>query len=126
MYDIATKGVNKLSGELSTAFVKVAEENAAAQDLDSAAIFDSGIVEQVSNKNEEDAETTTVIATEKLEDYESDMETESDMDADAEASEPFETVVKFEPPSVVAVAKEDKKQVENKVMISSGYSVIKS
>lgn len=131
MYDIATKGVNKLSGELSTAFVKVAEENAAAQDLDSAAIFDSGIVEQVAKKgndnvSDDDSEATTTVP-EQLEDYESDMDMERDMDSSAEASEPFETVVKFEPPSaVIDAGKEDKKQVANQVMISSGYSVIKS
>jgi hypothetical protein len=32
MYDVLTKSVNRLSGELSSKFVNVAEENATAQD----------------------------------------------------------------------------------------------
>lgn len=126
MYDIATKSVNKLSGELSTAFVKVAEENANAQDLDKAAIFDSGIIEQVAGKNKNEPEITTTESA-KVEDYESDMDMESDMDSSAEPSEPFETIVKFEPPTpVVDAIKNEKQQSANQVMISSGYSVIKS
>lgn len=47
MYDIATKGVTHLNGELSLAFVKVAEENANTHNLDEMPIVDSGIVEQM-------------------------------------------------------------------------------
>lgn len=110
MYDIATKTVSKLSGELSTAFVNVAESNASAQDLDGVAITDSGIVEQVSNKT---IETTTITP--------DDMDME---DSDAEGSEVQESIVKFEPAPTVPEVK--KPSFENKVMISGGYSVIKS
>ncbi|XP_058066336.1 fibrous sheath CABYR-binding protein-like [Anopheles bellator] len=51
MYDIATKGVTHLSGELSSAFVRVAEENAQTQNLDEMPIVDSGIVEQMEPKS---------------------------------------------------------------------------
>uniref|UniRef100_A0A182PPH1 Uncharacterized protein n=1 Tax=Anopheles epiroticus TaxID=199890 RepID=A0A182PPH1_9DIPT len=51
MYDIATKGVTHLSGELSAAFVQVAEENAKTQNFDEVPIVDSGIVEQMETKS---------------------------------------------------------------------------
>uniref|UniRef100_A0A182NJ24 Uncharacterized protein n=1 Tax=Anopheles dirus TaxID=7168 RepID=A0A182NJ24_9DIPT len=50
MYDIGTKGVTHLSGELSAAFVQVAEENAKTQNFDEMPIVDSGIVEQMDTK----------------------------------------------------------------------------
>jgi hypothetical protein len=45
MYDVATQMVSKLRGELSSAFVEVAESNANSQELDSLAAA-SDIVEQ--------------------------------------------------------------------------------
>lgn len=47
MYDIGTQHANRLSGDLSSAFVNVAEENANAQDIDNSSISDSGIVQQM-------------------------------------------------------------------------------
>lgn len=87
MYDIPTQTVNKLNGELSTAFVNVAEENATAQD----------------------AETTT----NPEEDF-----TESIDTFQEEPSNIVETYVKFE-------GNQDK-EVEPKIQINSGYSVIKN
>uniref|UniRef100_A0A182FDX3 Uncharacterized protein n=1 Tax=Anopheles albimanus TaxID=7167 RepID=A0A182FDX3_ANOAL len=56
MYDIATKGVTHLSGELSAAFVQVAEENAKTQNLDrEMPIVDSGIVEQMETRSSTEA-----------------------------------------------------------------------
>lgn len=54
MYDIATQHANKLSGELSSAFVNVAEENANAQDMDNSSISDSGIVQQMAQRRADD------------------------------------------------------------------------
>lgn len=45
MYDVATQTVSKLSGELSTAFVEVAETNAQSKDFDQITLADSGMVE---------------------------------------------------------------------------------
>lgn len=118
MYDIPTKAVSKLSGELSSSFVKVAESNASAQDLESVAITDSGIIEQMPNKIQTTEETTTIPSSAEK-DMDMDME-----DSDAEGSEHLETVVKYEPVPVPDA--KAKPSFENKVMISSGYSVIKS
>ncbi|XP_052859853.1 histone-lysine N-methyltransferase 2D-like [Anopheles cruzii] len=60
MYDIATKGVTHLSGELSSAFVRVAEENAQTQNLDEVPIVDSGIVEQMEPKSATSASSSSV------------------------------------------------------------------
>lgn len=101
MYDISTQKVNKLSGELSSAFVSVAEENANAQDIENISISDSGIVEQMvsnsaSNSDENDA---------------------SEMyDSDSQPSGLIETFVR--PPVNF------NQKAENKIVINSGYSVI--
>lgn len=50
MYDIVTGSVNKLNGELSTAFVKVAEENASAEDLEHASTLDPSVLETMMNR----------------------------------------------------------------------------
>lgn len=52
MYDIPSHTVNKLSGELSSAFVNVAEANAAAQEIDNASLIDSGIMEKMPTNND--------------------------------------------------------------------------
>lgn len=141
MYDIPTKAANKLSGELSSAFVNVAEDNATSHDIDGAAIYDSGIVEQVKpdqdaeqepetnseEQSEEKEETSTEVKPTESDNNSAEYDTDMDMayDATAEGSENLETVVKFDAP-IETTKKEDDKHVENKVMISSGYSVIKS
>lgn len=104
MYDIALQKVNKLSGELSSAFVNVAEENASAQDMDNVSISDSGIVEQMSSKIDRSDEN---IGGENFED-ESDHESQ-------EASEIVSTYIK---PS------DKEKEKVNQIVINSGYSVI--
>lgn len=46
MYDISNGSVNKLSGELSTAFVKVAEENSSTENLENASLYEGEIMEE--------------------------------------------------------------------------------
>lgn len=97
MYDISTQHVNKLSGELSSAFVNVAEENARAQDIENVSISDSGIVEQmVPNSTDENNASEA-------------------FDSDSEPSGVIETFVR--PPA-------DFHQHQNDIVINSGYSVI--
>lgn len=45
MYDVSTQTVSKLSGELSSAFVEVAETNAQSKDFDQLTLSDSGMIE---------------------------------------------------------------------------------
>lgn len=136
MYDIPTKAVNKLSGELSTAFVNVAEDNVTTHDIDGAAIYDSGIVEQVKsdqeeeqepeqNQSEEEESTTVVIPNTESDMGSSEYDMDMGDDASAEGSENVETVVKFDAPVEISKKESDEK-VKNQVMISSGYSSIKS
>ncbi|KAH8277928.1 hypothetical protein KR018_010369, partial [Drosophila ironensis] len=47
MYDIATGGINRLNGELSSTFVNVAEENASTEDLEHAATLDQSSLESM-------------------------------------------------------------------------------
>lgn len=86
MYDIVSKSVNRLSGELSSKFVDVAEEN----------IFDDSPT--ISDRIDES----------------------SDEDSEGEPSEIIESIIK---PDTVPVNSDEP---ENKVLISSGYSVIKN
>jgi hypothetical protein len=88
MYDIISKTVNRLSGELSSKFVDVAEEN----------IFDDST--SISDRIDESV---------------------SDEDSEAEPSEIVESIIK--PDSAPVSSNEEP---ENKVLISSGYSVIKN
>lgn len=92
MYDIPTKSVNRLSGELSSKFVDVAEDNAHAED-----------------------ENGTLI-TEQIDRIDENIE----YDEEAEPSEIVESVVSLDGNSPV------EQEPENKVLISSGYSVIKN
>lgn len=55
MYDIASGNVNKLSGELSNAFVEAAENNSLSKDIEKLAIEGEGIPEDF-NKSEPIAE----------------------------------------------------------------------
>lgn len=119
MYDIATQHANKLNGELSSAFVNVAEENATAQDLENSAISDSGIVQQMASA-------------------EAAAQRRSDDDDINDAAEEFDDTLAAEPsepqPQVLALpirtAAADSAAVSqqapkgNQVQITSGYSVI--
>lgn len=89
MYDIISKTVSRLSGELSSKFVDVAEEN----------IFDDST--SISDRIDESVESAE--------------------DDEADASEIVESVVKFDSSPVTSNV-----EPENKVSISSGYSVIKN
>ncbi|XP_036330561.1 daxx-like protein [Rhagoletis pomonella] len=51
MYDISTGAVNKLNGELSSAFVNVAEENASSEDLEHASTLDPSVLETMMHKS---------------------------------------------------------------------------
>lgn len=66
MYDISTGIVNRLKGELSSAFVDVAEQNAKAQDDDdehiTMSLTDSGIFEQMPTMNSDDDKITIIEA----------------------------------------------------------------
>ncbi|KAL7048914.1 hypothetical protein ACKWTF_003531 [Chironomus riparius] len=93
MYDIPTKSVNRLSGELSSKFVDVAEDNANAEDANG-----SLITEQIDRIDE------------NIEDDE--------YDSEPEPSNIEESVASLDDESPV--------EEENKVLISSGYSVIKN
>jgi hypothetical protein len=100
MYDISTKAVNKLDGELSTKFVNVAEENAEA---------------------EEDISTTAVVETitEVIDRSDSNVsESEENEDRVPAGTSIVKTVVKYD--------EKEQHSEDNKVLISSGYSVIKS
>lgn len=120
MYDISTQSVNKLSGELSTAFVNVAESNAQTENIDSAQIVDSGIVEQMDTESTlagEDANTTTT-ARYFGEDAYVHKEIQDRLDElEAEPSDFVETRIRYELPA-------NHKYTD--VDISSGYSVIKN
>lgn len=56
MYDITSGNVNKLSGELSNAFVEAAENNSLSKDIEKLAIEGEGTPENF-NKNDEVDET---------------------------------------------------------------------
>lgn len=96
MYDIISKTVSRLSGELSTKFVDVAEEN----------IFDE-----------------TSSASDQIDRIDESIDEDSEAEAEAEAapSNIIESVVNLDSSPIT---KDD--QPENKIDISSGYSVIKS
>ncbi len=104
MYDISLQKVNKLSGELSSAFVNVAEENASAQDMDNASLSDSGIVEQMSTKID------------RSDDDENSGAENFDDESDHESQQASEIVSTYIKPK-------DEEKV-NQIVINSGYSVI--
>ncbi|KAL9700758.1 hypothetical protein quinque_004199 [Culex quinquefasciatus] len=122
MYDITTKGVTHLNGELSQQFVKVAEENANTHNLDDVPIVDSGILEQMetaesSNKDEDlyslHGDESSYVS----------GEDDQDEDEQAEPSENVETVVKFEQKPMIVYPVNSKYRP---VQINSGYSSIKN
>lgn len=120
MYDITTQSVNRLSGELSTAFVNVAESNAQTENIDSAQIVDSGIVEQMDTEatlvDGKDFGTTARYLGEdeyvhkEIQDRLDDLETEP--------SDFVETRIRYELPA-------NHKLTDKDVDISSSYSVIR-
>lgn len=107
MYDIATETVNRLNGELSTAFVDVAEANANAQDDDNVpmTLTDSGIFEQMNTSS-------TVTG---------------------QSTQPTPSIMSFLPEQpIVAIERIDiddsqsaAANSDQQISISSGYSVIK-
>lgn len=66
MYDIGTKIVSRLKGELSSAFVNVAETNANAQEDDNnhekITLIDSGIFEKMPAMNSDNEKITIIQA----------------------------------------------------------------
>ncbi|XP_049876784.1 uncharacterized protein LOC126374293 [Pectinophora gossypiella] len=56
MYDIATGNVNKLSGELSNAFVEAAENNSLSKDIEKLAIEGEGTPENFEKDDDRDAD----------------------------------------------------------------------
>lgn len=107
MYDIETKLVNRLKGELSTAFVNVAESNANAQDEETddsdvtVSLTDSGIFEKMPTMNSENEKITIIEAQSAL---------TRDRPIIVRDSNPIN---------------QKSKQNEPKISISSSYSVIK-
>lgn len=108
MYDIISKTVSRLSGELSSKFVDVAEENATAQDEDGNPIASPNKTVEIDRIDEN---------------IESDQEfdDEDDEDTNGAASEVVESVVKFDSSPITP-----ENETSNKVSISSGYSSIKN
>lgn len=111
MYDIGTQLVNRLKGELSSAFVDVAESNAKAQDDDDSdeilmSLSDSGIYEKMPTMVSSDGERVSVI----------------------EAKSATHALNRHQP---IVVQENDDQQPqsstinEQRISISSGYSVIK-
>lgn len=119
MYDITTQSVNKLSGELSTAFVNVAESNAQTENIDSAHIVDSGIVEQMDTESTLAGDEGTT-ARYYGEDAYVHKEIQDRLDElEAEPSDFVETRIRYELPA-------NHKLTDKDVDISSSYSVIKN
>lgn len=104
MYDIATQRVSRLNGELSSAFVNVAEENANAQDIENSSISDSGIVEQMAPVDDN-------VAAEARDDVD---------DSESEPSERVHSILSPPPGFLAATSQQNNGQIQ----INSGYSVI--
>lgn len=109
MYDIGTKIISRLKGELSSAFVNVAESNANAQDDDdndtSVTISDSGIYEKMPAMNSENEKITII---------------EAQSPASAKHHRPI-----FRRDSSGSIGTHQSHDDLHKISISSGYSVIK-
>ncbi|GAB0089983.1 hypothetical protein DMENIID0001_046130 [Sergentomyia squamirostris] len=115
MYDIPSKTVNRLSGELSSSFVNIAEANAATDNIDKATVVDSGIFQKMdsSGKSAEDS----------TEDYPITSSQSDQVDPmDSAASEIVESRADPDDPTFNV----DETPLDTHVVISSGYSVIKS
>lgn len=105
MYDISTKIVSRLKGELSTAFVNVAESNANAQEEDAntknLTLVDSGIFEKMPTMDSTNEKITIIQA----------------------HSQPQQIRPIFQRDNTDAI--KSKTTDSTKISISSGYSVIK-
>lgn len=106
MYDIGTKIVSRLKGELSTAFVNVAESNVNAQDEDinneNVKLIDTGIYEKMPTMDS-DNEKITIIQ--------------------AHSSTNHQNGPIFRRDSTATI--KSKSDDTSRISISSGYSVIK-
>lgn len=65
MYDIGSKTVNRLSGELSSKFVNVAEENATAEDENGSLIAEQidRIDTDIDDSEDNEAESSNIVET---------------------------------------------------------------
>lgn len=111
MYDIGTQLVNRLKGELSSAFVDVAESNAKAQDDDESdemlmSLSDSGIYEKMPTMVSSDGETVSLV------------EAKSAATASLNRHRPIVVEEYDQQPQSSTIN-------EQRISISSGYSVIK-
>lgn len=113
MYDIATQTVSKLRGELSSAFVEVAESNANSQELDNLADA-SDIVEQWKQSpfEVESGEEPLAASSEMYEDRVLPREV---VDISTPATNPELNYYKIE-------EKAENDKINNIVVVSSGYS----
>lgn len=107
MYDITTKSVNKLDGELSTRFVNVAEEN-------------SDIHEDLPPIVSKKISTVAPLIDRSDVDIEDQDTAEENDDAQPAETNIVETIVKYDEHP------RENPNEDNKVLISSGYSVIKN
>lgn len=111
MYDISTKTINRLKGELSNAFVNVAEANANAQEEDNVpmTLTDSGIFEQMNpssaSSSSESSESQTTVTPPLM------------------SFLPEHPIVAKE--QTVYDSQSSESNLDQKISISSGYSVIK-
>lgn len=115
MYDIGTRIVSRLKGELSTAFVNVAESNANAQDdedlsSNNVTFTDSGIYEKMPAMDAEKEKITIVQA-----------QSSSSSSSQQPHNWPIFRRVDDKKPSLPATTTTS----TTKLSISSGYSVIK-
>lgn len=110
MYDIPTQTVNKLTGELSSAFVKVAEANANAQDMENVSIADSGLLEKMPSNSANQQQQIT----KRIDHFDENEDDIDDDDTHAQGSVKIEYAVK-----------PNYNDPRYKIDISSGYSHIK-
>lgn len=133
MYDIATKTVNKLSGELSSAFVDAAETNS-KQNIDKITGLSSDIVETVVpypnreglSKFQESDDDLLISASEYIDSKIPIIDPTQD-DNFSSASEQLEKFVDISgmpvhPRDDLQVAASSEDALSNHVLISSGYS----
>lgn len=132
MYDVPTQKVSKLRGELSSAFVEVAESNANSQELDSVAA-PSDIMEQWEQGafEVESGEEPSAVASEIFEDKVlpgqvadiSSSTSEQDLrhdEIEEEKKSSFQDYLVMSASEPDLEAKDDK--ASNTIVVSSGYS----
>lgn len=132
MYDISTKTVNKLNGELSSSFVNVAEENAKTQDIDTpiastqqsflAPINVENDFGEIQNHNNEPKLITKDLSSAWSTSTTLEIQTTTSSSSTTEAATETTTMFDFKDVSRDAISPNN----ENKVLISSGYANIKS